>query len=75
MRSEGKKSDCLALHGRPGTGQVDGEFTRDRGEEGTGGREITNKGTEEQRGMMDGYKAAPCSRLLRLDRIGFQTGS
>lgn len=28
MRSEGKKSDCLAFHGR---GQVDGEFTRDRG--------------------------------------------
>jgi hypothetical protein len=68
VRSEGKKSDCLALHG----GQVDGEFTRERGTGRTGGRERTNK---EERGIMDGYKAAPCSRLLRLDRIGFQTGS
>jgi hypothetical protein len=41
-------------------------------------------GVGEERGLIkggesiegDGYKAAPCSRLLlRLDRIGFQTGS
>jgi hypothetical protein len=43
----------------------------DRGTGRSGGREKTNKGTDEQREIMDGYKAAPCSRLLRLDRIGF----
>jgi hypothetical protein len=32
VRSEGKKSDCLALHGRPVSGQVDEVFTRDRGD-------------------------------------------
>jgi hypothetical protein len=50
-------------------------FTRDRG---------TGRGLEKERRLIkgresngDGYKTAPCSRLnlLRLDRIGFQTGS
>lgn len=46
-------------------------FTRVRGGRGgLGEEETTNKGRKSIE--RDGYKVAPCSRLLRLDRIGFQ---
>ena len=45
MRSEGKKSNCLALHGRVRWKECSHGIGERRG---SGGRESTNKGTEEE---------------------------